>query len=57
MAHDSREAILLGAENAKLRTRVADLETLVATLKAENDSLVAAHAAALDASLQDFVDT
>ena len=54
MAQTSREAMVLGAENAKLRGRIGDLEALVASLQAENDALVAAHAAALDESLHDF---
>ncbi|CAN5499630.1 hypothetical protein BH09ACT12_BH09ACT12_34010 [soil metagenome] len=39
------------ADNARLRQRVAELETLVVRLSEENDRLVAAHAADLiDAS-------
>ncbi len=35
----------LTAENARLRTRVAELEKLILRLSAENDKLVAARAA------------
>ena len=37
----------LAADNARLRTRVAELETLVLRLSEENDRLVAARAAEL----------
>jgi hypothetical protein len=37
----------LVAENARLRSRVGDLEALVLRLSEENDKLTAAHAAAL----------
>ena len=37
----------LASENARLRTRVAELETLVVRLSEENDKLVAARAAEL----------
>lgn len=42
----------LGLENAKLRARVQELTELVATLKAENDQLVAAHTELLETSIQ-----
>jgi len=38
-------------ENSRLRARVRDLEQLVATLKTENDALVAAHTADLHESM------
>jgi len=46
----------LAVENARLRTRVAELESLVLRLSEENDNLVAARAAALldVASLQEM---
>ena len=37
----------LAAENARLRTRVGELEALVLRLSEDNDRLAAAHAAAL----------
>lgn len=37
----------LAGENARLRSRVAELEKLVLRLKEENDALVASRAAAL----------
>ncbi len=37
----------LAVENARLRSRVGELETLVLRLKEENDALVASRAAAL----------
>lgn len=40
----------IGADNARLRKRVAELESLVLRLSEENDSLVARAAAQLDAS-------
>lgn len=40
----------IGADNARLRKRVAELEALVLRLSEENDSLVARAAAQLDAS-------
>ena len=44
---DLRTPTRLAAENSRLRSRVADLETLVLRLKEENDAVTAAHAAAL----------
>ncbi len=46
----------LAVENARLRTRVAELESLVLRLSEENDILVASRAAALIdvASLQEM---
>jgi hypothetical protein len=41
---DPRQAV----ENARLRTRVAELETLVLRLSEENDKLVAARAADIE---------
>lgn len=40
----------VASDNARLRKRVAELETLVLRLSEENDSLVARAAAQLDAS-------
>ena len=51
MHSDLRDARLV-TENARLRNRVSELESLVTTLSAENDRLVAAQAAELIAPLQ-----
>jgi cell division protein FtsB len=42
LSSDQRSVATLAAENRRLRTRVADLETLVLRLQAENDRLAAA---------------
>lgn len=39
---DARSTTTLSVENRRLRTRVADLESLVLRLQAENDRLAAA---------------
>ncbi len=55
---DPRTPIRLAADNARLRARVGELESLVLRLKEENDTLVSANAAtllALDAPLSDVV--
>jgi cell division protein FtsB len=44
---DLRTPSRLTTENARLRARVADLESLVRRLKEENEALTTAHAAAL----------
>ncbi len=44
---DLRTPTRLSVDNSRLRTRVAELETLVLRLQQENDKLTAAHAAAL----------
>lgn len=46
----------LAADNARLRSRVAELEQLVLRLSAENDRLVAARAAELLDGAQDDYD-
>lgn len=40
--NDVRSVSVLAVENSRLRRRVADLETLVLRLQAENDRLAAA---------------
>ena len=47
MNSDLRTPANLVAENARLRARVGELETLVLRLKEENDKLTAAQAVAL----------
>ena len=47
MNSDLRTPATLAAENARLRARVGELETLVLRLKEENDKLAAAEAVAL----------
>ena len=54
MNSDLRTPHHLTAENARLRARVRDLEDLVASLKAENDSLVSAHAELMETSMQEM---
>lgn len=44
---DLRTPARLAAENARLRARVGELETLVLRLSEDNDRLAAAHAATL----------
>ena len=55
---DLRTPARLSAENARLRARVAELETLVLRLAQENDALSAANAASLldleSASMQEM---
>ncbi len=51
---DPRTTARLAAENARLRTRVADLEALTERLQRENDALVAARAEELLAPRQDL---
>lgn len=55
---DLRTPARLTAENARLRARVAELETLVLRLAQENDALSAANAASLldleSASMQEM---
>jgi len=48
MNSDLRTPTRLVAENDRLRTRVAELETLVRRLSEENDKLAATQAALLD---------
>ena len=45
---DRRSTVRLAAENARLRVRVAELQTLVLRLKEENDALAAERAAELE---------
>ncbi|UFN45754.1 hypothetical protein [Nocardioides okcheonensis] len=40
--HDARTPSVLAVENSRLRRRVADLESLVLRLQADNDRLAAA---------------
>lgn len=40
--HDARTSSVLAADNRRLRRRVADLESVVLRLQAENDRLAAA---------------
>lgn len=40
--NDVRSASVLAVENSRLRRRIADLETLVLRLQADNDRLAAA---------------
>ena len=40
--HEGRTVTVLTVENSRLRRRVADLETLVLRLQADNDRLAAA---------------
>lgn len=47
MNSDLRTPARLVADNARLRARVGELEALVLRLSEENDTLAAAHAAAL----------
>lgn len=49
---DHRIPARLASDNARLRVRVAELETLVLQLQAENDRLVEQAAAALDPEMQ-----
>ena len=51
---DLRTPHHLTAENARLRARVQELEQLVLTLKAENDSLAQAHADVLESEIQEM---
>ena len=44
---DLRNPARLASDNARLRARVAELETLARRLAEENDALKAAHAAAV----------
>lgn len=49
VATDQRGVARLNQENARLRARVSDLQSLVARLQDENDRLVAERAEALTA--------
>lgn len=42
LSSDQRSTATLAAENRRLRTRIADLESLVLRLQADNDRLAAA---------------
>jgi len=51
---DPRTQHILASDNAKLRTRVAELTALVETLATENDVLVARVAELVDASITEL---
>lgn len=51
---DPRAPHHLTAENARLRARVRELEELVTSMKTENDTLVSAHTALLESTMQEM---
>lgn len=51
---DVRMPSRLAVENARLRTRVSDLEALVLRLSQDNDRLETAHSELLEASLAEL---